>query len=197
VYERDVAFDDRKQGYGLTLTHNDKGPLAKLNVLEQIKVHDDAASPSNRHWIFHADGSLIGYYGNDFASGTGAPSGGSDSADADSRWQRGNLRIPRQVLRRMLLDRLLPGTVRWGKRLHSISPIPRSASDGGSTEERLVLAFEDGTLSSPCALVVGCDGIRSKALLLLFFPFFSSSFFFLIVRDLFSELANSFPPPRA
>ena len=37
VYERDVCFDDRRQGYGLTLTNNPKGPLAKLGVLDEAK----------------------------------------------------------------------------------------------------------------------------------------------------------------
>ena len=69
--------------------------------------HDTEASPSNRHWIFGPSGDLLGFYGNDFIP----PTGGTTSP---SSYQRGNLRIPRQELRRVLLSRLAPGTVRWG-----------------------------------------------------------------------------------
>ena len=30
VYERDLLFEDRRQGYGLTLTNNPKGPLGMM-----------------------------------------------------------------------------------------------------------------------------------------------------------------------
>ena len=105
VYERDVSFEDRKQGYGLTLTHNEQGPLAKLGILDTIKARDEEQSPSRRHWIFSSDGVILGYYGNDYAP------------PSVERTQRGNLRIPRQELRTILLQRLRPGTVQWGKRL--------------------------------------------------------------------------------
>ena len=108
MYERDAHFEDRKQGYGLTLTYNEQGPLAKLGVLAEVMRHDTEASPSNRHWIFGPSGDLLGFYGNDFIP----PTGGTTSP---SSYQRGNLRIPRQELRRVLLSRLAPGTVRWGK----------------------------------------------------------------------------------
>ena len=111
VYERDGAFEERKQGYGenhpiaalyigslppklrlllpceakavdvfwpyphmnkksvqfphlgLTLTYNESGPLAKLGLLELVRRHDQSASPSNRHWIFHSNGDLLGEWG--------------------------------------------------------------------------------------------------------------------------------------
>jgi hypothetical protein len=54
------AFDDRKQGYGLTLTNNPVGPLASLGIIDSVKEWDDNKAPSNRHWIFTADGSIVG-----------------------------------------------------------------------------------------------------------------------------------------
>lgn len=49
VYERDVDFETQKEGYGLTLSYNPKGPLAKLRVLEQVAQKD---CPSRSHYLF-------------------------------------------------------------------------------------------------------------------------------------------------
>jgi heterodisulfide reductase subunit A-like polyferredoxin len=57
VYERDQLFEDRRQGYGLTLTNNPKGPLAELNLLQECIERD---CPSNAHWIFAPKGDILG-----------------------------------------------------------------------------------------------------------------------------------------
>lgn len=152
VYERDECFDQyRRDGYGLTLTYNPKGPLAKLGILEQVCLHD---TPSRSHYLFQAPkGDILGYYGRAFSAY-------NDDKNDDGihhqrvgfrTGQRGNLRIPRQKLREILLHELLltefnttEGTddnmcieVRWGKRLidfvHSsnivTTPSPCSADD--------------------------------------------------------------------
>jgi len=49
VYERDRVFEDRKQGYGLTLSNTPKGGLAKLGILEACIRQD---CNSNSHWVF-------------------------------------------------------------------------------------------------------------------------------------------------
>jgi 2-polyprenyl-6-methoxyphenol hydroxylase-like FAD-dependent oxidoreductase len=49
VYELDADFDTQKEGYGMTLTYNPKGPLALLGVLEQVAQRD---CPSRSHYIF-------------------------------------------------------------------------------------------------------------------------------------------------
>eukprot|EP00596_Hydrurales_sp_CCMP1899_P009411 CAMPEP_0119046332 /NCGR_PEP_ID=MMETSP1177-20130426/45912_1 /TAXON_ID=2985 /ORGANISM="Ochromonas sp, Strain CCMP1899" /LENGTH=163 /DNA_ID=CAMNT_0007019335 /DNA_START=70 /DNA_END=558 /DNA_ORIENTATION=+ len=128
VYERDIQFDDRRQGYGLTLTNNPKGPLADLDLLKECVARD---CPSNAHWIFKPEGDILGYYGRSFKSNDVKK---DDSVVDDSEVKvvtdtlgcqvdsleskdlvegRGNLRIPRQNLRRMMLERLHPGTVTW------------------------------------------------------------------------------------
>jgi 2-polyprenyl-6-methoxyphenol hydroxylase-like FAD-dependent oxidoreductase len=179
VYERDFAFEDRKQGYGLTLTHNEAGPLAKLGVLDAVKAHDATASPSARHFIFAGNGALLGFYGNDFARSDhedGARGGhGNQSSSSPGSYQRGNLRIPRQELRRVLLERLQPGTVRWGKKLEALEPIAalEKASAGSSGRgghggcgeacAAVRVRFADGSVADPAALVVASDGIRSVA----------------------------------
>ena len=64
----------------------------------------------------------------------------------------GRPEAPRGELRRILLDSLPPGTVRWGHKVTAVSPL------GGGRHE---LAFDDGTTVST-GLLVGADGAWSK-----------------------------------
>lgn len=148
VYERDSYFGDRKQGYGLTLTNNPKGALAKLGLLEACVQRDCA---STCHWVFGPSGKVLGYYGRDFSGTEGQGDG-----------QRGNLRIPRQDLRQLLIDKLQPGTVQWGRKL----------TDYEEDEAGVTLRFEGGLAggaeeeSAHFDVVVASDGIRSSVRLL-------------------------------
>ena len=129
VYERDLLFEDRRQGYGLTLTNNPKGPLAELELLDECIARD---CPSNAHWIFAPQGNILGYYGRSFKNVGEAenkttnletsenPHGKASECPTLSNSLvegRGNLRIPRQNLRRMMLEKLKPNTVCWGMKL--------------------------------------------------------------------------------
>jgi len=49
LFERDESFERQKEGYGLTLTYNPKGPLAALGILEEVALQD---CPSRSHYIF-------------------------------------------------------------------------------------------------------------------------------------------------
>lgn len=49
VYERHVSPCSRREGYGLTLTYNPKGPLAQMGLLDQVAQQD---CPSRSHYIF-------------------------------------------------------------------------------------------------------------------------------------------------
>ena len=49
VYERDASASARREGYGLTLTYNPQGPLAKMGLLEEVARRD---CPSRSHYIF-------------------------------------------------------------------------------------------------------------------------------------------------
>lgn len=116
VYERDPSLEYQKEGYGLTLTYNPKGPLADLGVLEKVAQKD---CPSRSHYLFRQEPTKskiedqetcnpseqindnaipMGYFGNAFIG---------PSALRRGFGQRGNLRVPRKVLRRMLYDELL------------------------------------------------------------------------------------------
>ena len=145
VYERDPSLDYQKEGYGLTLTYNPKGPLSDLGVLETVAQKD---CPSRSHYLFRQEppppesesesesessqqqveledendhkvkvntndnnanvndnGIPMGYFGNAFFG----PSSSVSSATSRRRGygQRGNLRVPRKVLRRILYEKLL------------------------------------------------------------------------------------------
>lgn len=113
VYERDPSLGHQKEGYGLTLTYNPKGPLADLGVLETVATMD---CPSRSHYLFKQQDKKnkgdncshntpndtavpMGYFGNAFFDGS--------SAFRRGYGQRGNLRVPRKVLRKILHDALL------------------------------------------------------------------------------------------
>eukprot|EP01041_Mallomonas_annulata_P007670 gene7670-15702_t len=136
VFERDKRLSDRNQGYGMTLTNNSKGPLARLGLLDTCIICD---CPSNCHWIFSSSGDILGYYGRAFKHNT-----------EQCNPERGNLRIPREDLRRMLLESLKPGTVQWDKRLTYIQ----------ETHDFVKCEFEDGTIYQS-DLLIGADGIGS------------------------------------
>ena len=102
IYERDVHISDRKEGYGMTITYDpNSGPLAKLNVLEEVARRD---CPSRCHYLFDEGGNVRGYFGNAFYS---TENGGDDDCGGGGSGQRGNLRIPRAELRSILLDALM------------------------------------------------------------------------------------------
>jgi hypothetical protein len=168
-YERDAAFTDRRNGYGLTLTYNPKGPFGKLGLLEKVARHD---TPSRSHYVFDSAGKILGYYGKAFHP-TNSVGGGVIK-------QRGNMRVPRQTLRRILLDEVasaaeklnLPQNevVAWGKDLVSYEVDPAFKTEG-----KLKLHFADGTAVGAVDVLVGADGVRSSVMKNLLLPTASSS----------------------
>lgn len=185
VYERDALFEDRRQGYGLTLTNNPKGPLADLNLLDECVARD---CPSNAHWIFAPEGNILGYYGRSFKTKAKKTNDGdhqylgstNEAAKCiNDKIQstiaavegRGNLRIPRQNLRKMMIDRLNPGTIRWGMKLLDYTETSNSVTaqfqseSGGSSEASVLNATDiipEKSIEHVSAdILVGADGIRS------------------------------------
>lgn len=64
------------------------------------------------------------------------------------------MRVPRQVLRKILLGRIPSSSVHWGKKLDSFQQ--------SSKNEKIQLEFQDGTVVDNVDLLVGADGIRSS-----------------------------------
>ena len=145
VFERDHSLLSRREGYGLTLTNNPKGPLAALGIIEDCIKRD---CPSHCHWVFKSDGSILGYYGRAFKEATSAP---EPEAIAERIVSRGNLRVPRQDLRELLMEKLDPSTVKWNMKLDNIND---------SEEDAVTLTFADGFVDK-FHLVVGADGVNS------------------------------------
>ncbi|KAJ1452115.1 hypothetical protein M885DRAFT_329907 [Pelagophyceae sp. CCMP2097] len=146
VFERDASFGDRRNGYGMTLSADDKGPLGQLGVLDACRA---LSCVSKSHFIFDGTGRVRGYYGR--ALRGDAPA--NDSPEKKRHTGRtGSLRVQRQQLRRVLLDALeaLDVKVRWNSPLESYEE-----SDAG------VVATFAGGVQCECNALVGADGIRS------------------------------------
>ena len=185
VYERDPSLQHQKEGYGLTLTYNPKGPLAQLGVLETVARLD---CPSRSHYLFHQqeaqqDGENsarnlavpMGYFGNAFFKGCRRGYG-----------QRGNLRVPRKVLRKVLHDTLLEEaplhnkssndgqqennppsgpTVHWNKTLLDFTWEPSTQQYRVRFVETKADPSESPKITTIVAdLLVAADGIRSAVL---------------------------------
>lgn len=67
LFERDLSFEQQKEGYGLTLTYNPKGPLASLGILENIAQQD---CPSRSHYVFRVSEYMLFHCRSTVGSGT-------------------------------------------------------------------------------------------------------------------------------
>lgn len=142
IYERDSSFEYRKQGYGMTLQAFQ--PLQELGVYKEVREADTA---SYEHWTFTPDGNIIGYFGRNIGTNitttttsstssnnvhtiqgsfidndrsnivTASSSTGSNTTNVGVSSERGNVRIPREILRQILLKRLKSDTLHWGYKL--------------------------------------------------------------------------------
>ena len=147
VFERDATLAARRHGYGMTLSSDAKGPLGALGILERCRALDCASAA---HWVFDGAGRAVGYYGRGLGEEPGRGLGGKP----DGGGRSGSLRVQRQQLREVLLERLeglAPGRVRWGRKLAGY------VDDG----DGVAAAFDDGSRVR-CDALVGCDGLRSE-----------------------------------
>jgi 2-polyprenyl-6-methoxyphenol hydroxylase-like FAD-dependent oxidoreductase len=184
IYERDGSLEARREGYGLTLKYDPRGVLRRLGVLEDVCRRD---CPSRSHYALDEAGRILGYYGGAFSSlaseESGAERGDPSPSQSPPRrrrgqGQRGNLRVPRQEVRRVLLQKLRSTSVRWGHRLVRLEAVvsedegesgerDRPAVSPGNEERRratrIRCVFENGT-AAVADWVVGADGIRSTVL---------------------------------
>ena len=140
LYERDLSFDARSQGYGLTLQQGSKA----IQALGILSLEEGVIS--TRHVVHTTDGKVIGEWG----IRNLLPS------DVKKSPKRTNVHIARQSLRLALLEQLGGfDAVQWGHQLVDFKECEDQGVD---------LSFQvDGEMKSAKAdLVVGADGIRSS-----------------------------------
>ena len=164
VLESDAAFDARKQGYGLTVQGTDLRDGLGIDL-----AADDA--PSTSHYTFAADGSVLAFFGEAFGGKGGQRL--EHAAETHKGHKKGNApsarfaHVPRQIMRLRMLERLKPGTIRWGSRMRSFrlnavdAGEARSDASAKDVSRRAVtVELEDGSALDAC-LLVGSDGIHS------------------------------------
>lgn len=148
LYERDESFDERSQGYGLTLQQASK-------AIEGLGVTSLAEGViSTRHVVHTTEGKEIGEWGNRKWM----------QSNENTSAKRTNVHVARQSLRLALLEQLDGhDAVKWGYKLvgyneSALKSVKESESEG------VQLSFQvNGELKSIKAdLVVGADGIRSS-----------------------------------
>lgn len=139
LYERDSSFDERSQGYGLTLQQASKA-IEGLGIFSLEK-----GIVSTRHVVHTTDGKIIGEWG----MRKWTPS------DVKKSPKRTNVHIARQSLRFALLEQLGGhDAVQWGHQLVAIK----------ESDQGIDLSFQVNgkTKHAKANLVVGADGIRSS-----------------------------------
>jgi len=137
LYERDMNFNARAQGYGLTLQQasNAIKGLGLFSLKEGLS--------SSRHVVHTTEGKEITEWGL------------RTHAHTKRSPRRKNVHIPRQALRLALLEQLGgDDAVQWGHRLVSFKECE---------DKSIYLSFQvNGEIKSTKAdLVVGADGVRS------------------------------------
>lgn len=140
LYERDINFNIRSQGYGLTLQQASKA----IEGLGLFSLEEGVIS--TKHIVHTTEGKVIGEWGIRKWL----------KSDAKTPSKRSNIHIARQSLRLALLQQLnSQDAVQWG---HQLIDFKESESKG------VALRFQvNGEIkNSKADLVVGADGIRSS-----------------------------------
>ncbi|WP_299766500.1 NAD(P)/FAD-dependent oxidoreductase [uncultured Dokdonia sp.] len=139
LYERDNSFDQRSQGYGLTLQQASKAIQGfGITTLKEGVV-------STRHVVHTTEGKILGEWGMRKWV----------ESDVKTTPKRTNVHIARQSLRLALLEQLNGHeAVQWGHQLIGFKD---------NEDESIQLSFQvNGVIKNTKAdLVVGADGIRS------------------------------------
>lgn len=140
IYERDTSFDDRSQGYGLTLQQASKA----IKGLGLTSLKEGVVS--TKHVVHNTDGKVIAEWGMRKWM----------ESDSKTSKKNTNIHIARQALRLALLNQLKGNnTVQWGHQL-----IDFKESKNNNIDLSFLVNGEIKHVKSD--LVVGADGIRSS-----------------------------------
>lgn len=143
IFEKDRSFNERSQGYGLTLQQARK-------TLENFGIFQLENGIISNHHVVHApDGKIVGQWGMRKWLGT------VDKFTTQSNIQKSNIHIARQNLRLQLLQQLGgENKIRWN---HQFTGYKKGE------EGKLQLQFleNDAPKSYTADLLLGADGIRS------------------------------------
>lgn len=140
LYERDTSFEERSQGYGLTLQQASKA----ISGFGIVSLKEGVIS--TRHLVHTSEGKVIGEWGMRKWM----------QSDSNKLPKRTNIHIGRQALRLALLEQFGGhDSVQWGHQLVSLKE---------AEHETIELSFQvNGKIKKTIAdLVVGADGIRSS-----------------------------------
>ena len=145
IFEKDIHFNQRKQGYGLTIQQGSKA-LKKLNLFKKIAKID---TPSDLHYTFKPNGELVSVFGPSLYTGThdskkndATPNKQNLSQNIDGANTKGNtgkgkshnVHLPRQKLREVLIDGL---TVQWGYKFIEYNYVPKLSNSRRNCQEVL------------------------------------------------------------
>lgn len=142
LYERDINFEARSQGYGLTLQQASKA----IEGLGIFSLEDGVIS--TRHLVHTTEGKVIGEWG--------VRKWVQSESNTKTAPKRTNIHIARQSLRLALLDQLGGhDKVNWG---HQLVDFTTSENEG----VQLSFLLNGEITNAKADLVVGADGIRSS-----------------------------------
>jgi 2-polyprenyl-6-methoxyphenol hydroxylase-like FAD-dependent oxidoreductase len=137
IYERDLDFNSRRQGYSLTIQKNGFKALEKLGVAENVrKMGDDSVIAGTS--TYNSLGGIIL----------------SKSKRRKNNDQFNNFAVSRQYLRACLINELAADTIHWNKEIIRYEAIP-------GDPHHVQIVFSDNTSIVGRALI-GCDGVRSS-----------------------------------
>ena len=179
LLEKDESETARRQGYGLTISETNSA-IEKLGIYEELKKNNVL---STQHWTIDArSGDVLGYFGQLFTAAKEGRTGSSSKKEEEEEQEeeeeeeeekeerrennaattakrKGNLRVPRNVVREILLERIPKENIVWNAEVESIEMV----DDATAT---ITLKKNDRRQTSDkienCALIVAADGSHSK-----------------------------------
>jgi 2-polyprenyl-6-methoxyphenol hydroxylase-like FAD-dependent oxidoreductase len=159
VYERDTGPTVRRAGYALTMQQGSNA-LRHLGADQALR---QAGISSFSHWVFDSsNGHAVGCYGRSLYKQSTTVAATDD--------KRCNVHLSRRALQQLLLERLLPGTVRWGCKVEGLANKTKGAGVNyryircKTGEKQEAQEAQEETVEAEAAILVAADGVRASVL---------------------------------